>query len=110
MSALYAIIYAGRSGDGQGAIFVGRGQILGYDFGSGRYAGTYHEQDGRLKGTVALSFPAGGTLVTGQRVPPNAMFTVAIDWPSDFGNGTVQHVIIDGQAVGVVFDKIGGVA
>jgi hypothetical protein len=53
-----------------GAMYVGNGVIAGFDIYGGRYKGTFTESNGRLYGTVNLTIPGGGSLVTGQQVPP----------------------------------------
>lgn len=70
MSALYIMRYHGQQDQGMGAIYIGKGTIVGVDIGGGRYHGTFQDQGGRLRATVNLSMPQGGTLVTGQQLQP----------------------------------------
>ncbi|WP_316228041.1 MULTISPECIES: hypothetical protein [unclassified Bradyrhizobium] len=109
MSALYAMNYVGSSGAGGGAIYVGNGKILGIDVGNLRYSGSYTQQGGRLKGNVDLYAPTGGTLVTGTQVPPGTKWSLVFDWPTTFADGSPQPITLQGQAVHVVFDKIGDI-
>jgi hypothetical protein len=87
MASLYSVQYSGQTGTGAGAIYVGNGVIAGFDIFGGRYNGTYTEKAGRLIGTVTLSMPRGGQLVTGQQLPAGTSIQISADWPSDLGNG-----------------------
>jgi hypothetical protein len=109
MSALYAMRYLGQAGVGVGAIFVGKGKIVGIDVGGGRYDGSYTEQGGRLKGTGTMTFPTGGTLVTGQQAPQGTKIPLTVDWPSNFADGSAHPLTVQGRAVQVTFEKIGDV-
>jgi hypothetical protein len=109
MSALYAMNYVGRTGTGGGAVYVGNGKIVGIDVGNLRYNGTYTEQNGRLKGTVALTAPTGGTLVTGAALPAGSRLGLTLDWPVNFADGKPQAVTIEGNQVHVTFEKIGDI-
>jgi hypothetical protein len=109
MSALYAMNFVGMTGTGGGAVYVGKGKIVGIDVGNLRYNGTYTEQGGRLKGTVALSAPTGGTLVTGAQLPAGGRLSVTLDWPANFSDGKPQALTVEGSPVHVVFEKIGDV-
>lgn len=109
MSALYAMRYAGQADTGAGAIYVGKGTIVGVDVGNGRYPGTYTEQGDRLKGTVTMSFPNGGTLVTGQQMSPGSSLQLTADWPSNFADGKPQQINVGGRPVNVTFERIGDI-
>lgn len=109
MSALYAMNFAGVASTGAGAIYVGKGKIVGIDVGNLRYSGTYTEQGGRLKGTVDLYAPTGGTLVTGVTVPAGGRWSLTLDWPANFSDGKPQAITIDGRPVQVVLEKIGDI-
>ena len=109
MSALYAMRYVGRADAGAGAIYIGRGTIVGVDVGGGRYRGTYAESSGRIKGTATLSLPNGGSLVTGKTAPPGTEIPLTIDWPLDFFSGKPQSIDVAGQPVQVSFEKIGDI-
>jgi hypothetical protein len=106
MSALYAMSFVGLGGTGGGAVYVGKGKIVGIDVGNLRYSGTYTEQNGRLKGTVDLYAPTGGTLVTDARVPAGSRWNIALDWPVNFSDGRPQALTVQGRSVHVVFEKI----
>lgn len=109
MSALYAMRYLGGTGVGMGAIFIGKGIILGVDVSNGRYNGTYTEEGDRLQASLTLSMPTGGVLVTGDQVPPGTEIPLTADWPKDFANGQAQQIIVSGNPVEVTFEKIGDV-
>ena len=109
MSALYAMRYVGRADAGAGAIYIGKGTIVGADVGGGRYHGTYTESGGRIKGNANLSMPNGGSLVTGQTVPPGTKIPLTVDWPVAFANGQPQPIMVSGQPVQVTFEKIGDI-
>src|SRR5690348_9844355 len=109
MSALYIMRYLGGTGTGFGSIYIGRGKIVGVDVGNGRYAGTYSEQGGRIKGNAQLSMPQGGVLVTGAQVPAGTKIQLTVDWPADFANGSLQAISVNGQPVQVTFEKVGDI-
>lgn len=109
MSALYAMRFAGRSDTGAGAIYIGKGKIVGVDVGNGRYHGSYTEQGGRVKANVTLSMPTGGMLVTGQQAAPGTEIQMTADWPSNFANGQAQTISVGGKPVQVTFEKVGDV-
>lgn len=106
MAALYAVQYAGQTGVGVGAMYVGNGIIAGFDIYGGSYSGTYVESGGRLRGNVALSVPAGGALVTGQQVPAGTSIQILADWPADLGSGSALPLNVGGRPVQVIFRKI----
>lgn len=110
MSALYAMRYVGQGGLGLGAVYVGRGKIVGVDASNGRYEGAYSEQGGRLNGTVVLTAPPGGaTLVTGVQLPAGQKVSFTFDWPPTFGNGQPQQLSVAGRTVTVTFEKVGDI-
>jgi hypothetical protein len=109
MSAFYVMRYLGATGMGFGAIYIGRGTIVGVDVANGRYQGTYTERDGKLKATVTMSLPYGGALVTGTQVPPGTKIQMTADLPADFANGQAQQIMIQGRPVQVTFEKIGDI-
>ena len=105
-AALLKMNYIGSSGVGFGTMYVGHGKIAGTDVGGGFYTGTYKLVNNRMVGTGNLSFPAGGTLVTGQMVPANSNIPVSVDWPADFDNGNPQQIAVLGNNVTVTFQKV----
>jgi hypothetical protein len=109
MSAFYAMNYVGQTGTGGGAVYVGNGKIVGIDVGNLRYNGTYTEAGGRMKGTVALTAPTGGTLVTGATLPAGSRLNLTLDWPTHFSDGKLQIVTIEGRQVHVTFEKVGDI-
>jgi hypothetical protein len=108
MSALYAMRYVGGGGAGAGAIYIGRGTILGIDVTGGRFQGTYTEQAGRMRASITMSVPAGTTLVTGQIVSHATNFLLTADWPLNFAGGN-QQIMVAGRPVQVTFEKIGDI-
>lgn len=109
MSALYSMTYSGLTGLGGGAVYVGRGVVLGGDVGGGRYHGTYTQQNGTLNVEVTLTFPAGGQLVTGQDMPAGSRLEMTATWPENFADGKPQPIMVAGRPVQVTFEKIGDV-
>jgi hypothetical protein len=87
-------------------MYVGNGTIAGFDIYGGRYKGTYMEDSGRFKGSVMLSMPGGGQLVTGQQVPPGQSIPVTVDWPANFGNGQPLNVKVGDGIVQVNLTKM----
>jgi hypothetical protein len=110
MSALYVMRYVGGTGNtGVGAIYIGKGTIVGVDVQNGRYHGTFTDHEGRVKATVTLSKAEGGPLVTGMQVAPGTTVPLTADWPADFANGQPQQIMVQGRPVQVTFEKIGDV-
>lgn len=114
MSALYQMRYQGVAGVGHGAIYIGKGKVLGVDITGARYDGSYTgggsllNPGTTLTGAVTLT-AAGGTLVTGQPVPPGTQVQISFSLPPTFGNGQFQPVTVGGKPVQVAFDKIGDI-
>ena len=108
MSALYIMRFLGGAGMGVGAIYIGRGTVVGVDMGDARYQGTYTEANGRLRGTIQMTLPSGGMLVIGQQVPPGFSTTLNIDWPINFTAGQ-QMVSVQGRQVNVTLEKVGDI-
>ena len=92
-----------------GAVYVGKGTIVGIDTTNSRYSGTYTDGGGRMKGTITLSAPQGGaTLVTGAKVQGGTTIQMTMDWPSNFA-GQPQQIMVAGQPVNVAFERIGAI-
>jgi hypothetical protein len=98
MSALYTMQNQGQAGGG--AVYIGKGIVLGVDMTGTRYNGSYTTTPaGRLQGTVTLTSSGGGAPpVTGQ-----------FDLPPNFANGQFHQVLIPGRPTQVKFDKIGDI-
>jgi hypothetical protein len=105
MAELFAVQYAGKTGTGAGAMYIGNGQIAGFDIYGGRYKGTYTEATGRLQGKVQLSMPEGGSLVTGQQMPAGSKLDVTFDWPTNFA-GHQQQLNVGGGTVNLILQKM----
>ena len=108
MNAFYLMRYVGTAGQGAGAIYIGKGIIVGVDVVGAKYDGSYSEKSGRLKGEVRLTAPTSGShLVTGQTVEGGQSFVLKFDLPPDFANGRPQVIIgVGGRPVQVTFEKI----
>jgi len=109
MSALYQMRYQGVAGTGHGSVYIGKGQIVGVDMTGARYIGTYASEGSALVGAATLT-SAGGTLVTGQPVPPGTKVAITFSLPPSYGNGQFQTIGVAGRPVQVAFDKIGDIA
>ena len=72
MAGLYSIQYSGQTGVGAGALYVGNGVIAGFDMYGGRYQGSYKDNGDYINGSMNLSLPGGGALVTGDQLPAGA--------------------------------------
>jgi hypothetical protein len=113
MSALYQMRYQGVAGGGHGAVYIGKGKVIGVDITGARYDGAYTSNGSLLNGavlsgTVTLT-SAGGSLVTGQPVPPSTQVPITFSLPASFGNGQFLSVTVGGKPVQVAFDKIGDI-
>ena len=110
MSALYKMTYAGGVGNGDGAIFIGNGQILGIDIGDLRYRGKYYEQGDKMRLEGQLTAPTqGGRLVTGDFLPPGKSLPIQAEWPVDAKPDEIRHATVGGRQVAVTFEKIGDI-
>jgi hypothetical protein len=109
MSALYAIWFSSVEDVSMGALYIGKGKIVGIDAGNIRYYGTYGERGRRIKVTGTLSAPERAMLVTGRKLAAGQSLQFTADWPSNFANGKPQRMTVAGSAVSVTFEKIGDV-
>ena len=107
MSALYVMRYEGVAGVGHGAVFIGKGRILGVDIKGAKYEGTYSNKNGGLSGAATLT-SAGGELVTGQAAPAGSKVQIVFDLPANSTNGEFQ-LKIGGLPVRVLLAKVGDV-
>jgi hypothetical protein len=111
MSALYIMRGLGQFGTGFGAMYIGRGVLLGLDFLNGRYSGTYTEEKGRLKVTASYAPPMPGLqLVPGKTLPFGRPIQMSADWPADFADGSPHLITFMQLSVRVTFEKIGDIA
>jgi hypothetical protein len=78
MSALYAIHYQGGAAVGFGAVYIGRGKIVGVDINNVRINGTYVKQGGRMKPNVILTAKNDAVLVTGDQMPAGTTIPLAL--------------------------------
>lgn len=108
MSALYQIRYQGVAGQGHGALYVGRGTVLGIDITGSRYHGSFSRQGAQLVGSGTLT-SAGATLVTGKQLAAGQQVQFQFTLPEDFAGNRFYQVIVDGMPVQVAFDVIGDV-
>ena len=107
MSALYVMRYLGKSDTGAGALYIGKGIVLGVDTGGIRYRGIYTQSEGRLRAKVTMTATGDSTLVTGAILPAGQLLQITADWPEDFADGTARQISIGGQQVSVMFEKVG---
>jgi len=108
MSALYQMRYQGVAGNGHGAMYVGKGVVVGIDISGARYNGTYTLSGTTINGTAILT-SAGGALVTGQDLPAGGTVPITFSLPAGFDDGQYHQVIGGGKRVGVSFNKIGDI-
>jgi hypothetical protein len=108
MSALYQMRYQGIAGNGHGAMYVGKGVVVGIDIAGFRCHGTYTMSGPNLQGEATLT-SAGGALVTGQNVAAGAKVPVTFTLPTAFDDGKYYQIVVGGKPVGVSFNKIGDV-
>lgn len=100
--------YQGVSGVGHGAMYIGKGTMVGVDVTGARYHGTYTDQGGALSGNVTLT-SASSTLVTGQPVPAGTKVPITFQFSGNFANRHFKTVNVAGKPVQVAFDKIGDI-
>ena len=55
MSALYQMRYQGVAGNGHGAMYIGKGVVVGIDISGARYNGTYSLSGTTIDGTATLT-------------------------------------------------------
>ena len=110
MSAFYKMTYVGTSDSGHGALYIGKGVVVGIDIGDIRYHGTYTVNEGHLHLDVAMTAKVDGQLVTGQPLPAGKSFRVTGSVPENFADGRTYEVLVEGRKVLVVFEKIGNVS
>src|SRR4051812_33426508 len=108
MSGLYVMRYNGLADTGAGAIYIGKGKVVGVDIGGGEYHGTYTEAGGRIKASITFTVGDGG-LVTGQPVAKGTKIPIVADWPITFADGQLHPVMVSGRPVQVQFQKIGDI-
>ena len=107
MSALYIMRYDGVAGAGHGAVFIGKGKILGVDITGARYEGTYALHGPNLGGAATLT-SAGGSLVTGQATPAGTKVQIVFNLPANASSGTFE-LKFGGVPMRVALEKIGDV-
>ena len=110
MSALYSMQYVGHEGLGAGALYIGRGVVVGIDTGNVRYSGKYTEVNGGINAEVMMKAPAtGATLVTGKVLVSGQPLLLKADWPKNFADGVPQTILVGGHQVQVRLEKIGDI-
>ena len=108
MSALYQMRYQGVAGNGHGAMYIGKGVVVGIDISGARFNGTYTLSGTTIDGTATLT-SAGGALVTGQDVPCRRNGPHHLQPAGRFRRRPVSPGGAAGRRVGVAFNKIGDV-
>ncbi|WP_237482633.1 hypothetical protein [Lichenibacterium dinghuense] len=91
--ALYRMDYQSGTQSGGAVVYIGDDGVTGTDVGGGIYSGSLVAVEGRVRGAVRITYPQGGTLVTGQPIAIGHGITINLDMPPDFGNG--QALTID---------------
>ena len=97
MSALYQMRYQGVAGNGHGAMYIGKGVVVGIDISGARFNGTYTLSGTTIDGTATLT-SAGGALVTGQDVPAGGTVPITFSLPAGFDDGQYHQVVGRRQA------------
>lgn len=107
MGGFYRVEFQGYADRGSGALALANGKVAGLDIGGGIYRGSYVEEGGRARGTAILSFPDGGELVTGTRVPPGAEISIPFDIPiATSSNIHGTSVNVSGRRVEVIWSRV----
>jgi hypothetical protein len=106
MTGFYRMDYAGPADQGAGAIAFTNNKIAGLDVAGGIYVGSYTLHEGRLVGELNVTFPQGGTLVTGAVVPPGANILVQLDLAHGLLDGHHLQVQVLGQSVSARLSKV----
>ena len=109
MSALYRMTYTGSHSEGFAVVYIGQGLILGMDIAGARVHGTYAEQDGRLRGSMTLTEHEEGVTAGGQIIKAGESAEMEIDWSGDFEAAGPQQVLLLGDPLQIVFQKIGDI-
>jgi hypothetical protein len=96
-----------RTLDGVAALYFNRGRIIGVDSGGVQYEGTYADRaDGGIEGSLILMAPAGTRLASGNRMDHPTEFAVQLDLPEEFANGEPHILMLQGQPVQAIFEKL----
>lgn len=110
MSALYVLRLAGRPGCCVGAVYLGRGVVVGVDVAGIRYSGTCERSPQGIRFSVIADAPASGAiLTTGRFFPPGETAVISGLIPDDFETGASFDVQLLGASIAVALDKIGDV-
>jgi hypothetical protein len=83
--------------------------IAGFDMYGGRYQGSYKDNGDYINGSLNLSLPGGGALVTGDQLPAGASIQIPVEWSADFGNGTPMQSKVGERTVQVALVKMADV-
>ncbi len=107
--ALYMAYVTGVAGSSVLVFYIGDGVIVGVDFGTGKYDGTFTEaNDGGIKGLLNFTIAPGRPMITGGVAPAQAMppIPIAFDFPKDFDKGPVVTLQTPLGPVNVRFEKV----
>ena len=77
------------------------------DVAGSRVHGPYTEQDGRLKGSMTLMGDEAGVTAGGQIMQAGESAEMEIDWSADLKATGPQPVMLLGDPLQIVFQKIG---
>lgn len=106
MQGFYAIYYTGIAGFGHAVVVLKDGVVTGADVTGGTYDGTYEPAGEGYDISVALTMPAGTTLVTGQSIAEPLTQTIKASLPAHFANGSPVAVTTPMGPVNVIFKKL----
>ena len=109
MSALYRMTYTGSHSEGFAVVYIGQGLILGMDMDGSRIHGTYAEQESRLRGSMTLTGDDEGITAGGQIMQAGESAEMEIDWSADFEAAGPQKVMLLGDPLQIVFQRIGDI-
>ncbi len=109
MSALYRMTYTGSHDEGFAVVYIGQGLILGMDMDGSHIHGIYTEQDGRLRGSMTLTGADEGITAGGQIMQAGESAEMEIDWSADFEAAGPHQVILLGDPLQILFQKIGDI-
>lgn len=111
MSGFYLLRYKSdlndRTLEGVAALYFKHGMIIGIDSGGIQYSGTYAGRaDGGMEGSIILVVPAGTRLASGNRTDHSTQIALPLDLPADFANGKPHILMLQGQPVQTIFEKL----
>lgn len=111
MEGFYAVYYTGTAGFGHAVLIINDGLVTGADVTGGIYDGIYSlEDNGDLKTAIALTVPAGTTLVTGQVLPEDFTQRITVNLRTGFADGQPVPIQTPMGPVNAIFKKLRSIA